>query len=323
MSSKVAQLDQTIEGVAAHSWRISKRLLLSIYLIIPAVWLVVAIDVGYLHGYLRKALPASPEDFYWFTAFFVIPHVLASQFTFYDREYLNAYRKQLQIGLPLVLAGAVILYRFDHGSHGVIFIAVTMWHLIAQQVGIARSLVGETSRAFTVWRWLTIAVFTAGITGILGPWLIWVGTPLLLTTTLLTFHVSRLTAQKVARHYLWANQGMALSAAFLSVGGYWFFSVLIPRVIHDGTAWVFYLTHDHNRNLEGLHNRLYRAFAFAHLPLVVLVPGLAFGLNAALNQDIGVFYHAVAIPISLFHYYSESFMWRRHSMHRQYIKFSP
>lgn len=132
MSTVVAGPDKTAANPQTYPWKISLRLLLAIYLIVPIVWVVVIVDRAYLHGNLKEVLPNSPEELFWFTVFFVLPHILASQFSFYDREYLTVYRRHLLFGLPLVMTGALLLQLFDAGSSGLIYIAVTMWHVLAQ-----------------------------------------------------------------------------------------------------------------------------------------------------------------------------------------------
>ena len=322
MSTLVSRMDEAAVNSQARPWKISLRLLLAVYSFIPIVWLVVILDHFYFQGNLRGALPKSPEKIFWFTAIFVLPHILASQFSFYDGAYLKAYGKRLIYGLPVVIVAALALYRFNAGSSGLIFNAVTMWHVIAQQVGIAGVLSGSTSRAFLVWKWLSIGLFTMGVTGILDAWLNWVGGIILLVTTLLTTDAARRAERSIGRHYLWATQGMLLSTALFAAGGYFFFAVLVPRVVHDLTAWVFYLTHDHNRNLGTVCNGLYRVFVFTHLPVVVIVLALSVGVNVVLELNLGRVYSPVILVVSLFHYYSESFMWKRHSIHRGHVAFS-
>src|SRR5881296_1875935 len=94
-----------MKAALAARWTLSRRLLLAIYVIVPLAWLAVIGDLVLFDGGLRRALPESPEELAWFTAFFVLPHILASQFSFYDREYLGAYRLPLLWGVPFVLAG--------------------------------------------------------------------------------------------------------------------------------------------------------------------------------------------------------------------------
>ena len=308
-----------MKTAVAGAWTLSRRLLLAIYLIVPLAWLTVLVDVVCLGGHLRRALPASPEELTWFTAFFVLPHILASQFSFYDREYVRAYRQPLLWGVPLVLAAAGLLYVLDAGSAGLVFIAVTMWHVIAQQVGIAGALAGRPSRAFEWWKWLTVAVFTLGVTGMAGTWLNWIGAPLMAITTMLIAGAARAAAPGVGRHYLWATHAMSLSASVFVAGGYSFFAILVPRVVHDVTGWAFYLTHDHNRNREVPHNALYRALGFSVLPVPLVVLASAIAVNVLMDRGLGRAYEPVILAVSLFHYFTESFMWRRHSMHRRYV----
>ena len=217
---------------------------------------------------------------------------------------------------------AGLLYVLDAGSAGLVFITVTMWHVIAQQVGIAGALAGRVSRAFAWWKWLTVAVFTLGVTGMAGAWLNWIGAPLMAATTVLTVSAARAVAPGIGRHYLWATHAMALSASLFVAGGYSFFAILVPRVVHDVTGWAFYLTHDHNRNREAPHNSLYRVFGFSRLPVPIVVLALAIAVNVLMDRSLGRAYEPVILAVSLFHYFTESFMWRRHSMHRRSVAFS-
>ncbi len=324
VSTVATDIDRTsADHSIRSSWKISPRLLLSIYAVIPAAWAVVLIDLTSLQGNLKQLLPESPQELNWFMVFFVLPHILASQFSFYDREYVSAYRRQLAYGLPGVIAMVFLLYSLDEHSRRLIYAAVTMWHLIAQQVGIARVLAGEIGEAFVWWKWFTIALFAIGVTDVAGPWLNWVGAPLLIITTFLTIRAAAQARRRIGRYYLWATHGMAVSAAVFVAGGYPFFSILVPRVVHDITAWVFYLTHDHNRNLDKVRNTFYRLFAFSHLPVVVIVLALAIGLNVLSGQYLGSLFLPAILTFALFHYYSESFMWKRDSIHRRYISFNP
>jgi hypothetical protein len=114
---------------------------------------------------------------------------------------------------------------------------------------------------------------------------------------------------------------MALSAGLLGAGGYLFLAILIPRVVHDVTGWMFYLTHDRNRNLEETRNALYRVLAPSHLPIAVTVPALAIGVNVTLDLIPGRVYDPIVLAVSLFHYYTESFMWKRDAVHRRSVGF--
>jgi hypothetical protein len=75
-----------------------------------------------------------------------------------------------------------------------------MWHVIAQQTGISGLLAGDVGRAFTWWKWLTIALFTLGVTALAGAWLHAIGGPLLVATTLLTIVAARQATRPVGRH---------------------------------------------------------------------------------------------------------------------------
>ncbi|WVM89040.1 hypothetical protein UMZ34_24770 [Halopseudomonas pachastrellae] len=65
---------------------------------------------------------------------------------------------------------------------------------------------------------------------------------------LLTWQLARLTEGRLGRAYLWANALLLLSALVIDRLGYTLFVILMPRLIHDLTAYSVYVTHDRNRN---------------------------------------------------------------------------
>ena len=70
-------------------------------------------------------------------------------------------------------------------------------------------------------------------------------------------------------------------------------------------------------------NVLYRFLRSAGLPMALLCPGvaiaMAFPLTYYFNANVEWAYRT-AVLISLFHYYTDSFMWKKGSVHRQYIQ---
>jgi hypothetical protein len=99
--------------------------------------------------------------------------------------------------------------------------------------------------------------------------------------------------------------------------GYSVFVIMVPRFVHDITAFYIYAVHDHNRNLQARHNYIYRSFSF--LSPLILCPALAIVLSAVLGPN--TWFVAPLIIITLLHYYTESFIWRGDTPHRRQIAF--
>jgi hypothetical protein len=117
--------------------------------------------------------------------------------------------------------------------------------------------------------------------------------------------------------YLYANLAMLVAVYAFWELGYAVFVIMIPRFVHDITAFYIYAVHDHNRNLQTRHNYIYRSFAFAS-PLI-LCPVLAIAMSAVLESY--VWFVAPLLIITLLHYYTESFIWRGDSPHRRQVAF--
>ena len=122
-----------------------------------------------------------------------------------------------------------------------------------------------------------------------------------------------------SRHIL-ANFALVGSVVLLYLMDYSFFMVLIPRVIHDLTAFAFYITHDQNRNSERTHNALYSIFDRTGIPVAILCPLLAviFAFPLTYCMQIPWVYH-LAMIAALFHYYTDGITWKREAPHREFV----
>jgi hypothetical protein len=292
--------------------------LAALYLLVPICALILALDELAWHGALRKMLPPTPNALVGFTAVFVLPHIFASLFTFADREYLAAYRSRLSWGVPVILALTAGLFWIGGPLPGVVFWATTLWHVLAQQTGIARVFVKSPGPLVSVWGWSLVVAFTGGGIGLFWQPAMLPSMVLLGVSTLLCMPVALRTKTRIGFFYIWGTQSMAVLTAVAAVVGHPFLAILLPRVVHDVTAFLFYVVHDHNRNRETKHNFVLRSFTFTRLPvfvLALLVPlsvNLAFQLSTAGLQS-------VVIALSFFHYFTESFMWKRHALHRRQV----
>ncbi|MFA5984869.1 MAG: hypothetical protein WC782_12705 [Methylococcaceae bacterium] len=335
--------------VTNRQWSVSFRVLLALYAIIPLCIVVQLCDSWLWHNQLQQNLPSSPTHLILFQLLFGTPHIIASAILMLsNREYLDFYRQKiawmtLAIALFFAIASIFVPYR-------VLYVMVAGWtvyHVLRQQQGLARQLCKLPSWAFYCLLWLSVA---AGLLVYMGIFLknsltpeqaVWVfntAAGLCLALLLATFYCQRLVASNFGRGFLWSNSLLVLSSFYLYSQQYYFLAILVPRLVHDITAYIFYVTHDLNRHSEKPQNYLYRYAEQWKIPVIVVLPLLSFSLafvlqrygDAWVNSFLAFFGFQTGKAISvgllgylaLMHYYTEAFTWKQGSPYRRYIAFS-
>lgn len=324
---------------------LSLRRLLLLYLVIPLALGAVAVDQLVFDGSLRTALPREPSHYLLFELVFGWPHIVASTIILATNgEYVSAYRRKL-----LVASTAIILF-FTVGyfvlPYTVLFFVgatATIVHVLKQQIGIGRGAARTDSRMYTAWGWAAIGtgivLYNALFLQALDPYrsvLVPIAAVLAVITVGLAVRVHRDITSSLGHRFLWANTALVVSSSLFYAAGYGLLAIAIPRIVHDMTAFAFYVVHDANKHGSGPRNRLHR--------LAARVPGGAFWVTPALailvayvlgkhgdalvhQLSRGVLAEAVPQPVSLgvlgylgmMHYYYESFTWKSGSPYRQHI----
>ena len=304
---------------------ISFRLLLAIYGIIPLAALVILVDALVLNSRLRLSFPNSPYDWWIVFALFNYPHIFASQFSLIDREYVPKYRRLL-LAIPLVILLGLLLALIGKPIGFLFFELFTIYHVIMQQVGITRMMMRNANDSFNLWKWLFLSAFALAYAGLVmkADYLFFVLTvgPLLIPTTYLAFRVANNSPPGIGRHYLWANQSMLLFVAACFSAGYPVFSVLIPRAVHDLSAFVFYIDHDTNRNRVEIKNSLYRILSIVPISAGIMCPIFAVNINLLLQTFTRLLANPFFyIPLTMIHYHTERVIWRGQNIHRKSLAF--
>ncbi len=313
----------------------SRKLLLGFYAVVPLVMAIVAVDAA-LFGYsLRDSLPGNPEAVRLFMVFFVLPHILASLTMYLDVQYLSRYRWRLLLGIP-TLSAAVFVGSAVVGIVAVayLYMVATVYHVVGQQLGVSRMLAGRTDWTYSAWKWSLLTLGWILYAELLAPGFL--GTALGLTshevyafcfgaygaTTLLGPRILRLATSRLGKAYVVANQVLIGAIGVASLAGYPFFALLMPRIIHDCTAFAFYVPHDVNRNRDVRHNLFYRAFAAVPIPVAVLGPVAAIGAAYPLVEWSRESWTGdqVVMTLAFAHYFMESFGWRRDSLPRKSVE---
>jgi len=301
-------------------------MLLSVYGVIPLVWFFLALDIFYLKGKIKLILPTNPHDLRTFLIFFLWPHVIMSLITMLDKEYLKGYKPAFKnfkiIGMVLIFSICFI----DKKVFFIIYAILTLKHFTCQQIGLEKLTSSIPRKSSYLFYFFTLLVLN-----------IWAEFPTLYPfneiklyifnnnlelhlfglVTLAYFYDSYKNSGAIA----WGNFFLLMTICLSYILGYPFFSFLIPRVIHDFTAMIFYIFHDYNRNKNEKKNLLFKFIPYSKKYFFIW-PILFSFLFANLLFELAIRIEIIAFfsfGIGLLHYFLEDFIWKREGLHRREI----
>jgi hypothetical protein len=329
---------------------VSFRLLLGLYWIIPVCLLIQCVDHWVWQDYLRNSLPSSPFHFVLFQILFGTPHIVASNILLVSNpDYLSHYKRNIilmtaAIGIAYLLGNMLLPYHLLF-----IFVATwTIYHVLKQQYGIARGVCRLPEGVFKLLLFMSVLTGVAIYIGIflrnsLGAdqtyWIKHIAALGCLLLIISAFVYEHLVTTVFGRWFYWANIFLVLTSFYLFMQQHYFMAVLVPRFVHDATAYVFYVTHDYNKHHEEPQNFIYRCAARCNLHVFLVLPLLSFLLAFALQAYgddmmnvithylLGVeFYKVITLGflgyLALMHYYMEGLTWQKDSPYRKYIAFT-
>lgn len=314
--------------------------LLSIYLVIPLVLMVVWLDKSYFGQYLLNALPFRPESWLLWIYLFGLPHLFAGFNMFADREYLQFYGWKLAaITLIFLAIPLAVLNLLGNTAMFILFLSFIVYHTISQQFGIAIvAMKQRPGKLFQAWKWSALGVWACLYSLLytepvplalvhsspIKSSLIQISSVLLIACLFTGAILMWRSSNKIGAAHVFANMSLIACEVALFHAGYFFFMIFIGRLIHELTAWHIYATHDSNRSAVGKPNLIIKAMRFTKLPVYVLSIFAAFLIGAAVTYSASLFTlgTSLIISLSLLHYYSESFLWKNGTIHRQHLGFT-
>ncbi|CAD6878664.1 hypothetical protein [Methylomonas albis] len=346
----VAQIISFPEQKSSNKLAVSFRFLLSLYAIVPLCLLVLWLDSFGLDHAIRDMLPSSPSHFLLFQILFGTPHIIASNLLLLSHdEYLNAFKRKLMAMTLFIMVffGIGSLFIPYRGLY-IITACWTVYHVLKQQHGIAKAVCRLPNWAFYLQLWVSVS---AGIFIYMGIFLknslepgqaalvLEIASVLTAGLMISTLVCLRYVPSRFGLYFLWANTLLVVSSWYVYSQQYYFLAILMPRLVHDITAYSFYVTHDVNRHGEQAQNNLFKAAAAVRLPIWLVLPLLSFVLTyllQAYGDDLvnlllqtlfsTQIYKAVTLGLlgylALMHYYTEAFVWASGSPLRRYIRFS-
>lgn len=338
------------ESLADNKLAVSFKLLLGLYLVIPLSLLVYLLDDFFWGNYLKSILPSSPSHFIIFQILFGTPHIIASAIMLTsNKEYLYFFKTKLMVMTALIIAV------FGVGSlfipYKVLYIATACWtvyHVFKQQHGIGKGVCRLPGWAFYWLLWLSVSagifiyigVFLKNSLGVYqAEWVKLIAGTLTIGLILSSVLCQRYVPTRFGKYFLWSNTLLIVSSFYMYTQQYYFLAILIPRLVHDATAYVFYVSHDYNKHHQKPQNTLYKYAARCNIHVFLVLPVLSFVLAYLLRAygDDWVnwitqfffgteIYKAITVGVigylSLMHYYTESFTWQAGSPLRRYIRFT-
>ncbi len=328
---------------------VSFKLLLALYAIIPLCLILQLTDSYVLQGTLLQYLPSSPSHFILFQLLFGTPHILASAVLLStNQDYFGFYRKKIIIMTLAIMVFFALASQLL--SYYVLYIMVASWtvyHVLKQQHGVGRGVYQLPNWAFYLLLWLSIGAGICVYMGIFlkntltvqqAEWVKQAASGLIICLLLGTFWCQRYVKTRFGVLFMWANSILIVASFYFYLQQYYFLAILVPRLVHDATAYIFYVTHDVNKHKGHPQNFLYRWAEKIKLNIFVVLPLLSFALTFLLQEYgdqwvdmltrffIGMeFRQVVSVGLigyfSLMHYYTEAFTWKYGSPYRKYIRF--
>jgi hypothetical protein len=329
---------------------VSFKWLLGLYSIIPLCLGLQMVDGWFWQGFLKEHLPSSPNQFLLFQILFGTPHIIASTLVLVSNaDYLKFFQRKL-----IVMTAAIAIV-FGVGSlfipYQVFYVLVAAWtvyHVLKQQHGVARGVCRLPTWAFYLLLWLSVAAGLFVYIGIFlknsldaqqAGWIKQIAGTLCVGLVLSAVYSQRYVSTVFGKCFLWANIVLVLSSFYLYLQQYYFLAILAPRLVHDATAYFFYVAHDYNRHHSHPQNFMYRAAARYRIHIFIVLPVCSFALAFILQaygddliKFITEFFFGVGIRkvvtlgflgyLALMHYYTESFTWKQDSPYRRFIAFS-
>ena len=313
---------------------VSRAVLLAIYAAVPLCLLVAIVDRAFFGGALRQVLPRTPDSILLYLIVFNLPHIVASNLILLDREYLTHYRHRL-LGPSIAIAAFVIWGPSVIGiaAFSAFIYAITIWHAIGQQFGLAGQMAKTSKRWLRVWKvsgfgagaavYFAIYAPAATAGGTLTTAVVTIFALSLIVFTAATIIGARRAAAGYGYAFLGSNYALVTAAAVLFALGYPLLVIMMARIVHDCTAFCFYVVHDQNRNAAAPHNLVYRLFGTLRPPAVLLCPLAAMAIAFPLTWYYHITWVAwLVLGLSLLHYYTEGFTWRSGGPHRRAIALS-
>lgn len=306
-------------------YKIKYKHILFPYSVIIITLILTFLDQIFFNSSIKNYLPTMPEDLLIYALFMGYPHIFASFFSLFDKEYYKEYKNKLNYGIPLVLIFTISMMFLKYEYTMLILIIITSYHIVRQYIGINKILFKTKIKYVEFWTWLNIILVS--IYYILSGYeanfkfsfnLSTIG--LFFVILFILFGIYYLIKIKniKAKILFLLNIVALLVSVYFFYTGYIFFAILIPRFIHDVTAFIFYINHDSNRKKLSNSNILYKYVKnnIFYISFFLILISVILNYIFTFIEYVLIF----LLFINYLHYYIESFIWKNNTIHRKTLE---
>jgi hypothetical protein len=325
---------------------IKSSYLLGLYIICPILIVITLIDITILNGSILEGLPNQPEDWGWWLIIFNLPHILSSFLTLADSENIKIYRFRLISSFTVLSAISILfngffpsllsdiaLYYYQLAFFA-LYAFLTTYHVLSQQFGICLILGRfRPDTNFKCFKYiLIILTFLIYIITFLGEQLLAEGrvliylkfgcVVLMILGGYFCYRAVSVSKTNVGSVYIVANFFMIAAILLFSYCEYFIFALIIPRFIHDITAFIIYSNHDANKFNKTKGNYVYKLLGRVPLPVFFISPCVGILCAYVINLSPLWFLVYLILVLDFLHYYLEGFVWKSGGVHRDYLRIS-
>ncbi len=260
----------------------------------------------------------NPEDLYAFAFIWVIldgPHIVASYFSFVNRDYAKRYAKTLSLAFSLAALGLAALYFLPSLYGYTIFAIATIYHVVKQQVGMAWSIEGkfrfsQLDIGIQVFAGVAVLLYIADTISLQSFEII----RIVLTMAIAIVIIWRFL-YSTGKLYFYLSNFVIACIALWSIPEFVWLSILLPRLVHDWCAYAIYIKHDRKqRSSHVADNYIYKWFPVWSTGIITV--SLSMGVNI-LVAKISI---ALYFFLAFMHYVFEGIIWKKGSLHREMIQ---
>lgn len=288
------------------------------YLIIPTSIILFFIDYFFLKNSIKNTdlLTLFP-----FVFIFKFPHIVQSFYPLFQKEYIKNYAKKNIIGLLYVLCVTSALLKGPITFYVLFMAATTGFHVTRQQVGTLfltskKPMQGAVRNWALYFTFFSTALYTIATTNTLFHFSSILTHILGASITLLAFY-SYMTYKKAnfdetsRQNFLFVSGSIFITLIFL-ISGYGLLAFFITRFIHDFTAFTLYAL----RDIVALNKKI-NTLSFIQVSIYPISAMFFCFFVITKYYHNGLF---LVTSLTLYHYYTESYLWKRTTLNAQYLK---
>lgn len=289
------------------------------YGIISIIYLVAL--SGLVSGFdWKEILGKVPEKYLWFNLVFNLPHIAGSNVLIVDRSIWRKHTRALSLALLMALAFAAISQVYYIKWFLWVHSVWTVKHVVFQQFNLVSKINHFWSHtmkwsAFVIVLLIYWQVYDLSLIPLNYSLFIQNSSIVFLASVLFTFKSLK---DEYSRKIFFGNAVLILGGVWLHYLGASFFSVLAVRMVHDMTAFRYYVSAVQGRFRQGL-NPLWMKFCSTAFSTTVLYLFIVMSITPiiifSLDKKIA---GMIFMCMSIMHYYSEGFLWKKSGSLRNY-----